>query len=94
VVALALDVSGVSYPEVYLAALQDHDFLRDAGTSIGAHMTYLTLVVRTDGNSADFASYRERPAADTTHGQDVVLRPAERPSHIGGHLESSCTALS
>jgi predicted permease len=43
-------------PEIYLAALQNRDFMGEAGSSIGAHMTYLTLVVRADGNAADIAS--------------------------------------
>jgi putative ABC transport system permease protein len=39
-------------PEVYLAALQNHDFLE----APGAHFAYLTLTVRTAGNPADLAS--------------------------------------
>jgi predicted permease len=38
-------------PEVYLAALQNRDFL----TERGAHFAYITLVIRTDGNPADMA---------------------------------------
>lgn len=43
-------------PEIYLAALQNGDFLGDGGASIAAHMTYITLVVRADANPADIAS--------------------------------------
>ena len=42
------DAAAEPYPEVYLAALQSRDFLGEVGASIGAHMTYLTLVLRTD----------------------------------------------
>jgi putative ABC transport system permease protein len=44
------------YPEVYLAALQNRDFLGENGPGIGTHMTYITLVVRGSGNPADLAS--------------------------------------
>src|SRR6185437_6247275 len=43
-------------PEMYLAALQNHDFLGESAGGIGSHMTYITLVLRTDGNPADLAS--------------------------------------
>ena len=39
-------------PEVYLAALQNRDFLGDGES----HFAYITLVVRTNGNPADYAS--------------------------------------
>ena len=39
------------FPEVYLAALQNRDFLEDRA----AHFQYLTLVVRTSGAPADLA---------------------------------------
>ena len=38
-------------PEIYLAALQNHDFLEKAES----HFEYLTLVVRTSGNPGDMA---------------------------------------
>jgi putative ABC transport system permease protein len=44
------------YPEMYLAALQNRDFLGEGGAAIATHMTYITLVVRADGNPADIAS--------------------------------------
>jgi putative ABC transport system permease protein len=44
--------AGVPDPEVYLAALQSHDFLGDSGS----HMSYITLVVRTSGDPASYAS--------------------------------------
>jgi putative ABC transport system permease protein len=43
------------YPEMYLAALQAPDFLGEGTGGIGAHMTYITLVVRGDGNPANLA---------------------------------------
>jgi predicted permease len=39
-------------PEIYLAALQSRDFLGEGG----AHMAYITLVVRTTGEPSDLAS--------------------------------------
>ena len=39
------------FPEVYLAALQNHDLLENTAT----HFQYLTLVVRTTGSPADMA---------------------------------------
>jgi putative ABC transport system permease protein len=45
------DWAAKPYPEVYLAALQNRDFLGDGD----AHMAYLTLVVRTAGDPADAA---------------------------------------
>ena len=44
------------YPEMYLAALQSPDFLGNGADDIGAHMTYITVVVRSDGNASDLAS--------------------------------------
>ncbi len=44
------------YPEMYLAALQNHDFLGDSTDPIVAHMSYITLVVRADGDAASLAS--------------------------------------
>ena len=43
-------------PEVYLAAFQNHDFLGDAGTEVGSHMSYITLVARSAGDPAALAS--------------------------------------
>jgi putative ABC transport system permease protein len=50
------DWAAEPYPEIYLAALQNRDFLGESGASIGSHMTYITLVARADGNAADIAS--------------------------------------
>ncbi len=47
-------------PEIYLAALQNPDFLGEGGASIAAHMSYITLVVRADGNPAALVSSVER----------------------------------
>src|ERR1700680_4873272 len=33
------------YPEVYLSALQSHDFLGDGRSTVSPHMTYITLVI-------------------------------------------------
>jgi predicted permease len=54
--AKQIDWASVPYPEFYIAALQNPDFLGERGTGIGAHMTYITLVVRGNGNPADVAS--------------------------------------
>jgi len=50
------DWASPPYPEVYLAALQDQDFLggRDS------HIAYITLVARTSGNPGDLASTVKR----------------------------------
>ncbi len=62
VVANAKQMDWASEPdaEVYLAALQSPDFLGVGGTSIAGHMTYITLVVRAEGNPADLASAVKR----------------------------------
>jgi predicted permease len=54
--AKQMDWASAPSPEIYLAALQNPDFLGERGTGIAAHMTYITLVVRSDGNPADLAS--------------------------------------
>jgi len=43
-------------PEMYLAALQSPDFLGSGTDPTSPHMTYVTLVVRGDGDAADLAS--------------------------------------
>ncbi len=40
------------YPEMYLAALRSPSFLGEGADSISPHMTYITLVVRVDGDPA------------------------------------------
>ena len=47
------DWAAKSDPEVYLSALQNHDFLGEGGAYMTGHMSYITLVVRTAGNPAD-----------------------------------------
>jgi putative ABC transport system permease protein len=42
-------------PEVYLSDLQNPDFLGGGGAYMTAHMSYITLVVRTMSNPADMA---------------------------------------
>jgi len=46
------DWAAPPYPEVYLAALQNRDFLGDPGS----HMAYLTLVARTAGDAGALAN--------------------------------------
>lgn len=43
-------------PEMYLAALQSPDFLGEGTDPIAAHMSYITLVARGDGNPAGLVS--------------------------------------
>src|SRR6266478_3063179 len=40
------------FPEVYLAAFQNHDFLGDSGSEVASHISYITLVARTAGDPA------------------------------------------
>ena len=49
-------------PEVYLAALQNRDFMGDSGSETSEHMTYITLVARTAGDSAAVASAMKEAA--------------------------------
>lgn len=46
------DWASEPYPEMYLAALQNRDFLGEGGS----HMAYITLVVRTDGSPAELST--------------------------------------
>ncbi|HEY1676286.1 MAG TPA: ABC transporter permease [Candidatus Sulfotelmatobacter sp.] len=41
------DWTAAAYPEAYLAAFQNHDFLGDSGADIASHVSYITLVART-----------------------------------------------
>ena len=69
-------------PEMYLAALQTPDFMGTRGDNIGAHMTYITVVVRSDGNASDLAS--RRPA------NRLVVRP--KSAHLASaHHGSGCS---
>jgi putative ABC transport system permease protein len=43
-------------PEMYLAALQSHDFLGNGTDPISTHMSYITLVVRSNGDVGNLAS--------------------------------------
>jgi predicted permease len=43
------------FPEVYLAAFQNHDFLGDSGSEVASHVSYITLVVRAAGDPASMA---------------------------------------
>jgi putative ABC transport system permease protein len=43
------------FPEVYLAAFQNHDFLGDSGSEVASHISYITLVARTAGDPAAVA---------------------------------------
>ena len=44
------------YPEIYLAALQNRDFLGETDAPVASHMMYITLVARTGGNPAELSS--------------------------------------
>jgi predicted permease len=46
------DMVSPPYPEVYVAALQTPEFMGEGTGDIGVHMTYLTLVVRSNQNPA------------------------------------------
>jgi len=49
------DWASTPSPEVYLAAFQNHDFLGDSGSDVASHVSYITLVARTVGDSAAMA---------------------------------------
>jgi putative ABC transport system permease protein len=49
------DWAATPYPEVYLAAFQNHDFLGDSGSEVASHVSYITLVVRAVGDPAALA---------------------------------------
>ena len=49
------DWAATPSPEVYLAALQNHDFLGESGSEVASHMAYITLVARTAGDPAAVA---------------------------------------
>jgi putative ABC transport system permease protein len=46
------DWRATPFPEVYLAAFQNHDFLGDSGSEVASHVSYITLVARTSGDPA------------------------------------------
>jgi putative ABC transport system permease protein len=50
------DMVSPPYPEMYLPALQTPEFLGAGTDPSAAHMNYITLVIRTDGNPADFSN--------------------------------------
>jgi predicted permease len=49
------DWAGEAFPETYLAAFQNHDFLGDSGLEAASHVSYITLVARTIGDPAALA---------------------------------------
>ncbi len=49
------DWAAKPFPEVYLAAFQNHDFLGDSGSDVASHVSYITLVARTQGNPSAVA---------------------------------------
>jgi putative ABC transport system permease protein len=49
------DWTAAPYPEVYLAAFQNHDFLGDSGSDVAGHVSYVTLVARTAGDPSAVA---------------------------------------
>ena len=50
------------FPEVYLAAFQNHDFLGDSGSYADSHFAYITLVARTSGDPAAAAPAMKQAA--------------------------------
>ncbi|HEX6545004.1 MAG TPA: ABC transporter permease, partial [Bryobacteraceae bacterium] len=71
-------------PEMYLSALQDRDFLGEGG----AHMAYLTLVVRTAGDPAQLSSAlkqtvwsfdRNLPISDVLTMNDAIANKNAQP---------------
>jgi predicted permease len=58
--AKQMDWAGEPDPEIYLAALQSLDFLGENTDPISPHMSYITLVARTEGNPADLSSVLKR----------------------------------
>jgi len=82
------DWAAEPYPEMYLAALQNRDFLGESAESIRAHMTYITLVLRTVGNPADMVSAvkntvwsfdRNLPISDVATMDRVVADATAQP---------------
>jgi len=49
------DWAAKPFPEVYLGAFQNHDFLGDSGSEVASHLSYITLVVRAKGDPAALA---------------------------------------
>jgi predicted permease len=49
------DWAAAPFPEVYLAAFQNHDFLGDLGSEVQSHVSYITLVARTAGDPTALA---------------------------------------
>ena len=49
------DWAAAAFPEVYLAAFQNHDFLGDSGSEVQSHVSYITLVARTAGDPTALA---------------------------------------
>ncbi len=47
------DMVSAPYPEVYVAALQTPEFIGEGSKEVGVHMTYLTVVIRSNENPAD-----------------------------------------
>jgi predicted permease len=54
--ATQLDWAAAPYPEIYLAARQNPEFLGQSTGGMGSHMMYISLVVRSAGNPADLIS--------------------------------------
>ena len=47
------DMVSAPYPELYVAALQTPEFMGEGSGNIGVHMTYLTVVIRSDQSPAN-----------------------------------------
>jgi putative ABC transport system permease protein len=82
------DMVSAPYPEVYLAALQTPDFLGESSDGIGSHMTYLTVVIRSNQNTSDLVrqvrrvveSYdRNLPISQVSTMDEVVAVATAQP---------------
>lgn len=49
------DWAATPFPEVYLAAFQNHDLMGDSGSEAAKHSSYITLVARTESDPAAVA---------------------------------------
>jgi putative ABC transport system permease protein len=57
------DMVSAPYPEVYVAALQTPEFMGEGSGDIGVHMTYLTVVIRSNQNPANLVPQVRRVVA-------------------------------
>ena len=77
-------------PEVYLAALQNHDFIGDSGSEASKHMNYITLVARSAGDPAAVISAMKEASWSFDHNlaisqvvtMDGVVAEANAPARF------------